>query len=300
MLDLKFVTTAKEAKEYVEKGYTPVECSFGAESVVDGNGRFDHHGTLEHLPPVVKQVFATLIANADGSFTNPNPQDRFVVTGAPDADATLAIWMLHQHDIPKYIELPKYVELVAKKDAGTRGLRLSESPEGIGIILWGYAGRQLPQTTSDVRFMEGVFNWDRLFKGNLETFRGVAVLSEQERINAAKEAESLAIFAKDGLLVMVNPKVPGFDVWYDRYDVVLAYLSSRNNITIGCRDEEAAASKFGEGGLKNIYNKLSEKLGDGWGGRSTVGGSPRGKAMQENDLKIAADIVMEAMGITIP
>ena len=46
-----------------------------------------------------------------------------------------------------------------------------------------------------------------------------------------------------------------------------------NAITLGFKDLETAERYYGEGGLKNLYSTL----GEGWGGRETVGGSPRGE-----------------------
>ena len=71
-----------------------------------------------------------------------------------------------------------------------------------------------------------------------------------------------------------------------KYPVVVA-LTDKGNITIGCPNERIAETLFGKGGLTNLF----QKLGEGWGGRGSVGGSPRGAIMTTNDLSRICDIL---------
>ena len=61
-LEIVVVNTADEAKAYVKKGYTPVECSFGNESVID-DLRLDHHGSMSGEESVAIRAYRDLFGS---------------------------------------------------------------------------------------------------------------------------------------------------------------------------------------------------------------------------------------------
>ena len=72
---------ARELRD--KQGYTPVECSFGNETVVD-DLQLDHHGPLHGQEGVAVRAYQNHFGKRSG-------RPRFVVTGFPDEDACFAI-----------------------------------------------------------------------------------------------------------------------------------------------------------------------------------------------------------------
>ena len=84
--------------------------------------------------------------------------------------------------------------------------------------------------------------------------------------------------------LVVDSTVWGFDVWYRVAPVVVSYASRIKKVTVGCPDVDTAERLFGPGGLQNVWSFL----GDGWGGRESIGGSPRGEKKTLNDAALTA------------
>ena len=57
---------------------------------------------------------------------------------------------------------------------------------------------------------------------------------------------------------------------------------------ISCPCRNAAELAFGSGGLKNVLPLLPKLNGKEWGGRESIGGSPRGVAVP---VEILGDVV---------
>ena len=84
----------------------------------------------------------------------------------------------------------------------------------------------------------------------------------------------------------------GFDVWYAEVaPVVVAWQEGR--VTVGVRDQETARQLFGPEGLGAVYCKLEPP---GWGGRPSVGGSPRGGQLDFATARAAAAAIAAAVG----
>ena len=82
-------------------------------------------------------------------------------------------------------------------------------------------------------------------------------------------------------MALVESAAPGFDVWYaDIAPVIVAYVAEGQRVTIGVKDLAAAQALFGPRGLLEVFPKLEPH---GWGGRETVGGSPRGAVLSRAD-----------------
>jgi hypothetical protein len=88
-------------------------------------------------------------------------------------------------------------------------------------------------------------------------------------------------------VALVHGNVWGFDIWYRWAPVVVSFAERNKKVTLGCPDTETAERLFGPGGLFKVY----EALGQGWGGREAVGGSPRGVPMTLDDAARVAESI---------
>jgi putative CRISPR-associated protein (TIGR02619 family) len=121
---------------------------------------------------------------------------------------------------------------------------------------------------------------------------------ERERVRLAHEDYEQAARGASGKVLVVSPsRVHGFDVQFHRQPdfpadslegwrhwCIAAHVAEAGNVTLSCPGKNVAELAFGPGGLLNVYPKLPVIEGKDWGGRESVGGSPRGVAVQAEML----------------
>ncbi|MEM1008616.1 MAG: hypothetical protein AAGJ35_06385, partial [Myxococcota bacterium] len=95
---------------------------------------------------------------------------------------------------------------------------------------------------------------------------------EQRRLGLAESCLQRAFGAR---VLLVESCVWGFDRWYRKAPIVVSYSRRSASITVGSPSVEVAEQTCGAGGLMNVF----ALLGKGWGGRASIGGSPRGAKM---------------------
>jgi len=298
-----------EVEELVGRGYCPVECSIGGKSVVD-DLLMDHHGEWSHLESVAVRGYR----DHYGARAH---DPRFVVAGVADADATFAIAALagvlpHPNKEvsgpPPVVkaqtqDLAGLAETVAVIDTDPIGRHLPEMEGGDILLAW----NAMSDGRTDLGATTGVGLWVSLTTGNPTQQRPLldgAVAAETRRRELAANELFEVGDTVDGVTILDGSTVFGFDVWYGRLSdadadtaagwarpVVLARVAKTGGITIGCPNAEVAEALFGPGGLKNVFSLLQP---EGWGGRETVGGSPRGTQMSAAELRAAARVVAEA------
>lgn len=285
-VQLRYTDSYEEACALRDAGWEPVECAFGGHGSVLGALAMDHHGTESHRPGVAIRAFGEAYGARAGD-------PRFVVTGSPDADATLAIVgmaaLVERDAVP-----PTFVSLVDLQDTAPIGLDLTSVPYGSWLLKFNQA--DLPRG-------------ERGFVGALATMLSIlrdGVPDEELRHVLGKERSRLAradkallgIVERDGQehapeptpppagprVALVQSTVWGFDRWYLWAPVVVSLSTRLEKVTLGCPDRETAERLFGPGGLLAVY----PSLGAGWGGREAVGGSPRGVPMTLDDARHAA------------
>lgn len=301
-MQIEIIHTSKPetARELAGRGYEPIECAFGAVGgSVLGPLAMDHHGAESHREGVAIRAYRD-------HFGSRVADPRFVVTGDCDADATFAIASLCgllPHPSRKVAldgkpgwlvaaltrDVTALAELVNLRDTDPFKIKLPEHLWGPTVLLW----QQLATGEEDATgFHAGVDRWRKLTGPSApKSLLEAAIAEEAQRIKTARAARTEKISAHVGL---VEGEVFGFDVWYTEdpgTPVVLAYNPFQEQVTIGCRDLEAAERLFGKGGLKNVFAQLSPKANGGWGGRETVGGSPRGLRLNRDETRIAAGLV---------
>lgn len=280
----------------------PIECSFGhLGSVIDPVFQMDHHGELSHLEGVALRAYrdhfgALRREFQDGTVT-------FAVTGAADADATFAIASLigelpHPSRAMEFEKAPPHVkssmtrdltvlsELVNRVDINPIGVRLEETQDGCMLLLW----NQLGSSSQDaMAFYAGVDRWRSLLTRQPGALLDAAKTEETVRVSKAREAHVERVSEH---VALVESEVWGFDVWYADHAPVIVARTVRGNVTVGCPNIEEAERLFGKGGLKNVWQKLQP---DGWGGRESIGGSPRGAILNREEALAAARVIAGAI-----
>ncbi len=291
--------------------FCPIECSIGGESITD-DLLMDHHGEHSKLEGVAIRAYRD---HFGCRAEHPN----FVTCSPVDADAcfaTAALAGLLPHpsrsEWPPWLktDITELAETINKLDVEPVGLNPLELPGGDKVLAWNALTSGCNR--DDLGYMAGVGLWVQLTTADSQSplfaplLEGVKKSEEGRRRMAVMDLAdallsrgSTGVDDADLVLSIYESSSWGFDVWYSRlhdypadsakgwaYPVVLALAKQSREITIGCPNQTVAEHLFGEGGLKTVFGKLEP---EGWGGREAIGGSPRGAAMTEKQLKTAAN-----------
>ena len=276
---IRYTMSSRESRALVGEGFCPVECSFGEESVVDALA-MDHHGALSHLESVALRAWRD---HRGARRDDP----RFVVTGAADADATFAIAALAGL-LPEGRDCGALAELIAAADMHPLALADDPRPEAALLLLWRRMASGVQDATA---FHAGVDRWRALLKANPPSaLLGAARAEETARLALARTARVERLSPQ---VAFVESPVPAFDVWYSEIaPVIVAYVAEAQRVTIGIRDLPTAQQLFGPRGLLEVLPKLQPP---GWGGRETIGGSPRGTKLGKDAALSTARLINDAI-----
>lgn len=289
-MQLILTNDVAEVRRLVAEGFCPVECSIGGESFVDGL-KMDHHGHLSHLESVAIRAYRD---HRGARKYDP----RFVVVGAADADASFAVAAL-AGILPDGLE--QLAETVSILDTDPIGRDITKLPRGADLLAWRILAGDGRDTLG---LYAAVAAWRTALGRDGALLRESALKSESARIEEANKAVIVkamrGLYRCDQVFVAHGSDAWGFDVWYGRvaespcdsasgwkHPVIVAYNAKAESITVGCPNVAVAEALFGPGGLKNAWPKLGCGSA-GWGGRETVGGSPRGEKMTMDQAFIAA------------
>lgn len=292
MIEVRHSSSAAEIRALAAHGYEPIECSIGGASLV-GELEMDHHGERSHLEGVAIRAYRDL-------FGRRRADPRFVVTGEPDEDATFAIAALAGL-LParERLDLLPLARLIDRADTDPIGLDLSAEPWGGHVLLFRALVTFRP--VSEAMFTFGATLWNQVASCP-SAIRDAARALERERRARARAAEVLLC---EPPVKLVRADEWGFDVWYGRrpeqsaaepagWDspVVLLFDRRDRSVTIGCPNAYVATALFGPGGLKTVFAELAPP---GWGGRESIGGSPRGLELTDEQALAAARAVWESL-----
>lgn len=263
---------ASVARRHRDAGWCPIECSFGEESVVD-DLQMDHHGPLSHLEGVALRAWRD-------HWGDRAHDPRFLCTGGADADATFAIAALAGELNQNCPRCRTLAALINERDLRPIGLNLTRVSEGGTLLAYHQA---LMESGGAERFHRGVDYWSQLPDPDSAAVRN-ALQAESRRLDVATGCYRKQISPQ---VTVVKSDIWGFDVWYRSSPVVLQYHPAHARATIACQSEQTAVSLFGAGGLLNIYPML---FPSGWGGRPSIGGSPRAERISFAQTLAAAEV----------
>lgn len=304
-IDIQFTNDFQEACHLRDQGYEPIECAFGQFGSVMGPLCMDHHGVESHREGVALRA----CRDAYGARQN---DPRFVVTGAPDADAVLSIIALAAL-VDQTLLKPEFYVLVNEYDTDPIGIDLTQSALGTRLAWF----NQLPNLTqSEDGFRTAIAAMLRLLKNEVpdRDIKKVQRADENRRRVAAEgiiacysaAGQQLALpedllnqpvrraedaVSHEARVLVVQSVVWGFDLWYRAAPIVVSYASRLKKVTVGCPDVPTAERLFGPGGLNHVW----KVLGRGWGGRESIGGSPRGVSLELADAHKAAHEILDLL-----
>lgn len=274
-IHIVYACTAEEARAAVVRGHEPVECSFGAHSVV-GPLEMDHHGAYAHLPGVA--------VRAHGEAFGARASDpRFVVAGNPDADAVGAI-----------VGLAGLHRLGAKESTLINANDIDPVATG-DLLAHGVPGLRLLWFQSKCRRAAASLYSAEGFRRALDLFLEAYTQElTPEVVGMLRESEETRVrqgmrgFRAAGRVGFARSPDWAFDVWYRECPVVVAWVHRTGRVSIGARDEATAAEVCGTpAGLLDVVGSpdFIRRFGEGWGGRPAIVGNPRGRTMTPEEAE---------------
>lgn len=304
-LDIRYTNDHQTACELRDAGFEPVECAFGQHGSVLGRFALDHHGTESHREGVALRA-------CRDHFGALRDDPRFVVTGTPDADAVLAIIALTGR-VPRERIPADFYALVDAHDTDPIGKDLMASEPGRRLA-WFNQRPGLYQNESG--FRQAIAHMESLLRGEVDPRQiekvhradlarrnkavdGVTTIYDGRAVELDMPDDAMSRPVLRGALAVdsrpriavVHCAVWGFDVWYRLAPVVVSYASRMAKVTVGCPDRDTADRLLGPGGLANVW----PALGKGWGGRETIGGSPRGERLKAGDAGRTAIALLDLL-----
>jgi len=287
-----------EINDYISQGFVPIEMAEGDESFVDFRC-LDHHNAYSCLPSACVTALKYY-----GTLGNPAPA-RLMVNHT-DIDCVLAGVTLIGL-LPLNI-LEKLNVEVGALDTDPLNSDYSQFVYADAIRLWRSGMMSAKQS-----------GWSWLYGLQLyiDIFRNVDLYSEVKNKLSEKEKERIRLVLEDyenamrgpsGRVLLIAPsRANGFDVQFCRQPefpadslegwkhwCIAAHVAGPENVTVACPNRSVAELAFGPGGLFNVYSKLPELEGKKWGGRESIGGSPRGVVVT-GDLLPGALRMMESL-----
>jgi hypothetical protein len=281
----------KEIQAYISDGFIPIELAEGGESFVDFRC-LDHHNDYSHLPSACVSALKYY-----GNISNPAK----LMVNHTDIDCVLAgITLMGLLPLGVMVELNQEAGFL---DTDPFGADISRMRYGDLISLWKTSMSSNKQ--SGWSWVFGLLLLVDMFR-NASDYRDAIQRTheaERERRRIATDDYENARRSQSGRMLLVAPsRVPGFDVQFARQPefaaespqgwrhwCIVAFAEASESVTISCPNKAVAEEIFGDGGLLNIFPKLPSLCGRGWGGRESVGGSPRGVSFPRGLLGTVLD-----------
>ncbi|MCB0359508.1 MAG: hypothetical protein KDD44_07720 [Bdellovibrionales bacterium] len=298
---IHIVTTVSEARRYLKRGWCPVECSFGATSVVD-NLQMDHHGSLSHLEGVAVRAYRDHFGARRGD-------PRFLGVGMPDEDWSFAVASLcgvlpHPSLVDSLDGAPAEIRDIWSRDFSlvaqivnevdtdpTRASRLLEDHWGKLVLAWRLLTNA--RVWDEIAFHEAVARWRTLLTQRNYELAKVAPSLLEARLEEVRSAPTVQVSEH---VALIDCSLWGFSSvyvaeWHKIAPIVLCYYGDfvqldRGRVTVCARGRDVAEDLLGEGGLKRIYPRLRPS---GWGGREDIGGSNRERPLSRDQARQAAE-----------
>ncbi|MCB0325440.1 MAG: hypothetical protein KDD69_17780, partial [Bdellovibrionales bacterium] len=304
--EIELAGTVAEARRLRDRGFCPIECSFGSESVVD-DLEMDHHGPYSHLEGVAVRAYRD-------HYGARREDPRFVTTGFPDEDATFAMAALagvlpHPSLADRFPNAPADMRLNMRQNLlhvaemintvdldPDRALELVDTMTGRLVL----AFRQQAHPTSEDWFAwyEGVSRWRSLLSSQVDEVVNSAVASQQLRLEHVLGVRSKRV-AEDVMVADLSTygrNSAYYRAWLEHAPILIAFIggpTGEGTCSFVCRSLESATRAFGPMGLRAVYPTLKPA---GCGGRENIGGSSRMRSVTWDEAlqygkQIAAAVV---------
>lgn len=277
--------TASEARRLMARGFTPIECSFASESVVD-DLQLDHHGALSDLEGVAIRAYRD-------SYGLRRDKPWFVFTGFPDEDACFAAASLagilpHHSLASEFPDAPPAMRRVARQNLEHVALLINAvdvNPDLAITLIDSYWGRVIlawrqqahPTAQDELAWLGGIDRWRTLLTSQTDDLINSAVEAQAERLEEV--ASACAQLFHDRVAVVdfsaFGPNSTFYREWLDRVPLIVAFFGGPQGVgrcSFVVRDLATAQRFYGERGLAEVYPQL---IPAGCGGRETIGGSSR-------------------------
>ncbi len=270
--------------QLMQEGFIPIEMAQGDVSFVDSM-ELDHHNTFSDRPAACVTALRHYGRIPEGTVA------RFMVNHT-DADCVMAgITLLALVDRSIQEELNQDI---GRLDIDPLGVDAEELKYGPLIQTWKAGMSSTKQSGWSWLFGMQLF-LDLLERPQAyEEYREKLLERDRGRRAQAMQDYETAVIGASGKIAAIPSKVWGFDVQFGRkfeapsespsgwrHWCVIAHIENTGAVTLSCPNDRVAEHAFGHGGLLNVYALLPAVNGKLWGGRASVGGSPRGEKIPD-------------------
>jgi len=297
-IELAWKPDTEEIPSLIRDGFIPIEMAEGSVSYTDAL-ELDHHNHLSDRPA------ACVTALRHYGHVRKGAKARFMANHA-DADCILSALTL-------FGLLDRSIHEILNAEVGI----LDVAP--IGAPIWEFRYGRTINGWKAAMAGEKRSGWSWLFglnlfhdmisrEGEYETYLLGVDQKENDRLEAARKDISTALKGNSGRTAAFVSSVWGFDSQFGRrrnepadslegwdYWCLIAYVENARKATLSAPSEAIAEKAFGKGGLMNVYPLLPRIGGKEWGGRPSVGGSPRGESMTAEMLPDILSVVEAAL-----
>lgn len=290
---------AGEIEERIGEGFVPIEMAEGCVTYADFR-ELDHHNSYSHMPSACMTALKYY-----GDLAGERPAR--IMVNHTDSDSVMTGLTLLGLLPRGYLEQlnPEIAQMDTEPMIADR-----DAMKFIGMIeLWKSGMESVKQ--SGWSWIAGLNLWldmhdnPQAFEPAAESLR---IRSEQRRRIAAEDMEN-GVLGESGRVMMIPAsRVKGqyeqhmrietaaadsLEGW--RHWCLISRVAASGSVMIACPCRRVAESAFGPGGLMNVFPKLPQIGGKSWGGRESVGGSPRGCIFPEELMADVLKIVDDAL-----
>ncbi len=282
---------------YIQQGYVPIEMAEGNISYVD-HRILDHHNEYSNLPSAC--VSALPYYKTLGDRENPLK----ILVNHVDLDCVMTGIVLAGL-------LPKKLTTILAEEVGLYDTEplLANTEEMMysqQIQLWrANIGNNKYNAWSwlyGVTLFIDMVEHPIKYKNHIDLLQQQTI--ERQKVAVMDYNTNRNSYADDRIISIIPSRVPGFDIQFMRRSeysatdingwkhlVLLMYIEKTNTLTIACPNTTIANKLFGDGGLNNVFPYLPAVNGATWGGRNSIGGSPRRQRFNLDSLNYIIEII---------
>jgi len=297
-IELAWKPEVTEIEDLISRGFIPIEMAEGSVSYTDSL-ELDHHNHLSYRPAASVTALRYYAHVPEGEIA------RFMVNHV-DADCVVSALTLTGI-------LDRSVHETLNREVGYLDVEPLVTPVAgfrFGKTIKAWKNAMSGEKRGGWSWFYGLMLFYNMIveEKKYENFISKVESKEEERRNKAIEEIALAMKGNSGRTAVFSSSIWGFDYQFGRrenaaadslegwdYLCLAARVKSAGKVTLATPSEIVAKKAFGKGGLLNLYPLLPKINGKEWGGRASVGGSPRGEFVEFETLTKILDIVENAL-----